>query len=173
MKYQLTAFLGVLLLAFGASVSQAAPKSIAVLDLELAGDTGGPDFDAEHAARLKLESDRLRDDLKKTGLFNVVDLTPARDVISRLQAQQRFLHECNGCDLEVGKALKTDLTLVAWVDRVSGLILSLTYEIHDVRSGDIVTRKSYDFRGDNDASWNHAIDYAVRHLKDELPDALK
>ena len=159
-------------MALGSTAAQAA-KSIAVLDIELTGDTGGAAFEAEHAARLEAESERLRNDLRNTGLFNIVDLAPAHGVISRLQSQQRFLHECNGCDLEVGKVLNTEFTLVAWVDRVSGLILSLSYEIHDVRTGQIVTRKSYDFRGDNDPSWNHAVDYMVRHLKDELPDALK
>jgi hypothetical protein len=56
--------------------------------------------------------------------------------------------------------------LVAWVNRVSGLILTLTYEIHDVATGQIADRKSYDFRGDNDAAWTHAIDYMVRDLKE-------
>jgi hypothetical protein len=49
---------------------------------------------------------------------------------------------------------------------VSGLILSLTYEFHDVTSGQIVGRKSYDFRGDNDAAWTHAISYMVRDLQE-------
>jgi hypothetical protein len=66
----------------------------------------------------------------------------------------------------VGKALGASQVLVTWVDRVSGLILSLTYEIHDVASGQIVGRKSYDFRGDNDAAWTHAIRYMVRDLKE-------
>jgi hypothetical protein len=44
--------------------------------------------------------------------------------------------------------------------------LSLTYEFHDVASGRIVGRKSYDFRGDNDAAWTHAIRYMVRDLKE-------
>jgi hypothetical protein len=48
---------------------------------------------------------------------------------------------------------------------VSGLILTLTYEIHDVKTSQITSRKSYDFRGDSDNTWNHAIDYMVRDLK--------
>jgi hypothetical protein len=42
--------------------------------------------------------------------------------------------------------------------------LSLTYEIHDVATGQITARKSFGFRGDNDSSWTHAIDYMVRDL---------
>ena len=65
----------------------------------------------------------------------------------------------------VGRELDADLVMVAWVDRVSGLILSLTYEIHDVKTNQITARQSFDFRGDNDTAWNHAIDYMVRHLR--------
>lgn len=153
--------------AYPAAAADAAPRpSLAVLNIELIGDTGGPQFAAEHDARLKMESDRLRQELRDSGLYRVLDLTPVLPLISRLAAQQAHLHDCNGCDLEVGKALGANQVLVTWVDRVSGLILSLTYEFHDVASGQIVGRKSYDFRGDNDAAWTHAIRYMVRDLKE-------
>jgi hypothetical protein len=87
-------------------------------------------------------------------------------LITSLAAQHAYLHDCNGCDLEIGQQLAADQVLVTWVDRVSGLILSLTYEFHDVASGQIVARKSYDFRGDNDAAWTHAVRYMVRDLKE-------
>ncbi len=61
--------------------------------------------------------------------------------------------------------------LIAWVYRVSGLILTLTYEIHDVTTGQITARKSFDFRGDNDTAWTHAIDYMVRDLKESATPA--
>jgi hypothetical protein len=143
-----------------------ARPSLAVLDLELSGDLGGPQFAAEHDARIRMESDRLRQELDRSGLYRVIDTAPAQPLIAHLRAQQAFLHDCNGCDLEVGRQLGASQVLVAWVDRVSGLILSLTYEFHDVASGQIVARKSYDFRGDNDAAWTHAINYMVRDLKE-------
>jgi hypothetical protein len=152
--------------ALPATSVPAAPPTLAVLDLELSGDTGGPQFTAEHDARIKMESDRLRQELDRSGLYRVVDTAPAQPLIAHLKSQQAFLHDCNGCDLEVGRQLGANQVLVAWVDRVSGLILSLTYEFHDVASGQIVARKSYDFRGDNDAAWTHAIDYMVRDLKE-------
>jgi hypothetical protein len=144
---------------------RANPKLV-ILDIELTGDLGGPQFAAEHEARLRLESDTLRQQLKQSGLYTIVDVTPALPLIAKLKSQQSYLHDCNGCDLEIGKQLGADQVLVAWVDRVSGLILSLTYEFHDVATSQIVGRKSYDFRGDNDSSWTHAIKYMVRDLKD-------
>ena len=148
------------------SAPPSAPK-LMVLDLELTGDLGGEDFTAEHAARLAKESARLRDDLKLTGMYRIMDTAPVQGALDRLRSQQAYLHDCNGCDLDVGRQLGADLVFVAWVDRVSGLILSLTYEIHDVMTGQLAARKSFDFRGDNDVAWNHAIDYMIRDLKAE------
>jgi PQQ-dependent catabolism-associated CXXCW motif protein len=138
--------------------------ALAILDLELTGDLGGPEFAAEHAERLKTESARLRQDLEGTGLYRILDNSAAQGMIDTLRSQQSYLHDCNGCDLDVGRSLHADQVLVAWVDRVSGLILSLTYEIHEVQTGQITARKSFDFRGDNNNAWNHAIDYMVRDL---------
>ena len=138
--------------------------ALVVLDLELTGDLGGPEFEAEHAERLRVMSARLRQDLERTGLYRILDNSAAQDLIDTLKSRQAYLHDCNGCDLDVGRSLHADQVLVAWVDRVSGLILSLTYEVHDVQAGQITARKSFDFRGDNDNAWNHAVDYMVRDL---------
>ena len=141
------------------------PKLV-VLDIELTGDLGGPRFAAEHETRLRMESDKLRAELAQSHLYRVLDNAPAQALITRLRSQQAYLHDCNGCDLEIGEQLGANQVLVTWVDRVSGLILSLTYEFHDVATGQIVGRKSYDFRGDNDNAWTHAVTYMVRDLKE-------
>jgi hypothetical protein len=156
-----------LVLAAG-TIAAAAPPAprLVVLDIELTGDPGGPELRAEHEARLQMASARLRQELARSGLFRVIDTAPAQALIDKLKSQQLYLHDCNGCDLEIGRQLGADKVLVAWVNRVSGLILTLTYEIHDVATGQIADRKSYDFRGDNDAAWKHAIDYMVQDLKE-------
>ncbi len=135
---------------------------LVVLDVELTGDLGGPEFVAQHDARMKMASARLRANVSRTGLYDVVDPAPAQDLIDQLGSRYRYLHDCNGCDLDIGRQLEADQVLVAWVNRVSGLILTLTYEIHDVATGQISARKSFGFRGDNDVAWTHAIDYLVR-----------
>jgi hypothetical protein len=165
----LRGFCGALaILIAGSAFAAAAPDKpkLVVLDIELTGDLGGPKFTAEHEARLRMESDELRQELGQSGLYTVVDITPAQPLITKLKSQQSYLHDCNGCDLEIGRQLGANQVLVTWVDRVSGLILSLTYEFHDVTSGQIVGRKSYDFRGDNDSAWTHAVKYMVRDLKE-------
>ncbi|MBM0106025.1 DUF3280 domain-containing protein [Steroidobacter sp. S1-65] len=137
-----------------------------VLDIELTGDLGGTEPSAEQTERLQLTSARLREYLSRSGLYEVVDPAPVQDHIDQLRSQHRYLHDCNGCDLEVGRELGADQVMVAWVHRISALILDLTYEIHDVASGQIAARKSFSFRGDNDASWTRAVDYMVRDLKE-------
>ena len=155
----------VAVLAAGA-IAAAAPPRLVVLDIELTGDPGGPELRAEHEARLRMASARLRQELARSGLFRIIDTAPAQALIDKLKSQQLYLHDCNGCDLDIGRQLGADNVLVAWVNRVSGLILTLTYEIHDVATGQIADRKSYDFRGDNDAAWTHAIVYMVQDLKE-------
>lgn len=162
--------LGLVLAVCAVSVAAAPdsqrPAQLVVLDVEITGDLGGPELEAEHEARLKLASTRLRDSLARIGAYRLVDTSPAQDAIDELKSRHRYLHDCNGCDLDVGRQLGADQVLVAWVYRVSGLILTLTYEIHDVATGQIIARKSFDFRGDNDAAWTRAIDYMVRDLKE-------
>jgi Protein of unknown function (DUF2380) len=149
----------------------AAQPSMLVLDLELSGDLGGPEFSLEHDARLKLESQRLRSDLSGIKRFRLVEVAPAQATLERLKSQHLYLHDCGGCDLELGRQLGVDWVFVSWVNRISGLILQLTYEIHAVQSGQMIRRKTFDFRGDNDNAWNHAVDYMVRDLNSEEPSA--
>lgn len=162
---KLPSILGLLLIAFAtATLAASPPPKLVVLDVELTGDLGGPEFESQHRARLNLASTKLRQGLSNTGHYQLLDSTPAANTIGELQSQYRYLHDCNGCDLDIGRQLGADQVLVAWVNRVSGLILSFTYEIHDVATGQIIARKSFDFRGDNDTSWTRAIDYMVRDL---------
>ena len=147
------------------SATVAAPPRLLVVDVELTGDDGGPELAREHEARLALASARLREKLSQTGRYQLVDDTPAQQTLVELKSRYRYLHDCNGCDLDLARQLQADKVLVTWVNRVSLLILSVTYEIHDVATGQIAARKSFDFRGDNDKGWLRAIDYMVRDIE--------
>ena len=151
--------------------ANAPPPQLVALNIELSGDLGGPELAAQHEARLKLASTKLRQSLSRTGLYEIVELAPAQVAIEQLKAQHRFLHDCNGCDLDIGRLLGADQVLVTWVHRVSALILTLTYEIHDVATGQISARKSFSFRGDNDTAWTRAIEFMVRDLKESATES--
>src|ERR1700748_316852 len=82
----LLATVGLLGLAPRADLAIAGPTrpKLVVLDIELTGDLGGPQFTAEHAARLESESAILRRELENSGLYQVLDNTPALPLINRL-----------------------------------------------------------------------------------------
>src|ERR1700760_1290735 len=93
--------LAALFAAFFGQHARAANK-LAVIGLELTGDLGGPEFEQDHAKRLKSQDAELRRGLTASGKFTVLDNAPAADILSRLQSERAHLFDC-ACDLEVGK----------------------------------------------------------------------
>src|SRR5688500_12218981 len=100
-----------------AAAPDAQPIELVVLDVELTGDLGGAQFAGEHEARLKLATKELRDNLSRTGLYRLVDTAPAQGTIDELKSRYRYLHDCNGCDLDIGRQLDADQVMVARVYR--------------------------------------------------------
>lgn len=140
-----------------------AEKSIAIMDFELIDDTGDSSKTEAQQARLGTITQQLRAAFDTEHLYKVTDNAPAAALIADLQ--NRFsLHDCNGCDIDIGKALKTDRILTAWVQKVSNLILNVNIQIRDVDSGNVVLNKSVDIRGNTDDSWQRGIRYMVRSM---------
>lgn len=141
----------------------AAPKTIAMLDFELIDDTLETAKDEAQKVRLAAISQQLRAAFKENHLYQVVDNAPAAALIADLSS--RFaLHDCNGCDVDIGKALKTDRVMTAWVQKVSNLILNINIQIRNTRSGLVMLNKSVDIRGNTDESWSRGIRYMVRSM---------
>ena len=151
-------------LATPATAAATAPlKTIAMLDFELIDDTLETAKDAAQKARLGMISQQLRAAFADNKLYQVLDNAPAAALIDDLSA--RFaLHDCNGCDVDIGKALKADRVMTAWVQKVSNLILNVNIQIRDVRSGLIMLNKSVDIRSNTDDSWSRGIRYMVRSM---------
>lgn len=140
-----------------------AEKTIAILDFELIDDTLETAKDEAQKARLQQISNQLRAAFTENHLYRVVDNAPAAAMITDLSS--RFaLHDCNGCDVDIGRALKTDRVLTAWVQKVSNLILNINVQIRDVRTGLVMLNKSVDIRSNTDDSWSRGIRYMVRSM---------
>jgi hypothetical protein len=153
-----------LLPAHFASAAEPSRKTkLLVLDLELVGDLSDASRAGEHEERTRRVSELLRRELAQLPAYEVVDSSPAKEHIENLRAVQ-YLHKCNGCEIDIAVELGAEQVLVAWVHRVSQLILSITYEIREVPSGRPLKRKAFDFRGDNDAGWSRAVTYMVKDL---------
>jgi hypothetical protein len=152
--------------ASDAAAAENAPVRLLVLDLELVGDLGDPSMAPQHEARIQMASEKLRGELAQLAGYVIVDETPAQEQIANLRSLQH-LHQCNGCELDIARELTADRVFVAWIHRVSLLILTLKYEIRDVATGKPVLRKAFDFRGDTDAGWSRAIEYMVRDMQSD------
>lgn len=145
--------------------SRASPlKRLVVVDFELTGDAGGKRFTAEHPQRLKMVGAKLREELERQHLYDVIDDSAALSLLTEMSAQQN-LHHCNGCELDLAKQLQADYILLPSVFRMSYLVLTLHIEIKEAATGRIVMKKALDFRGDNDNGWLHAITYLINDMK--------
>lgn len=141
-------------------------RSIAILDFELIDDQKELVPSKAEYPRLIVARDQMAEEFAKAGLYRVVDLEPAAVLIAKLKSEYA-LHECNGCELDIAKALKADRVLVGWVQKVSNLILNLNIQIEDVATGETVLVKSVDMRGNTDESWRRSVSYLVRQMVDK------
>ena len=160
------AILGLLLgiaVAFPAQAAAGDLKSIAILDFELIDEQRDLAPATVEYQRLVVVRDQLADAFAKEGLYRVVDLAPAAELMKRLKSEQR-LHECNGCEIDIAKVVGADRVLVGWVQKVSNLILNLNIQIEDTATGAVVLVTSVDMRGNTDESWRRSVSYLVRRM---------
>jgi hypothetical protein len=146
--------------------ADAPQKSIVMLDFELIDETLDRASDEAQQQRLRKISDALRQEFIERRFYRVLDNKPQQALIDELG--QRFkLYDCNGCDVDIGKALGADRVMTAWVQKVSNLILNINIQIRDVQSGLIMLNKSVDIRGNTDASWLRGIRYMARSMEEK------
>src|SRR5260221_829773 len=155
--------------ALAAETNLPAPKSAAVMDFELINemrDYETEDCRAAQQRRLALISDALRSEFDKRGLYRTVDNNAAARLIADQKAMQD-LRNCNGCELDIGRALGADVIILGWVQKVSSLILNLNIEVKDVASGKTLYTKSVDLRSNSDKSWLRGIHYMVDSIAEK------
>ena len=144
-------------------------KSIAAMDFELINDMqeyDSPTVAAEQTRRLQLISDAMRKEFQERGLYRVVDNGKAADLIAKIKATYN-MRDCKGCERDIGKVLGADRVMIAWVQKVSNLILNLNIEVKDAATGEIVYNKSVDLRGNTDLSWLRGVHYMVDSIAEK------
>jgi hypothetical protein len=146
-----------------------APRMAAVMEFELIDDMRDYERlevkDAQNR-RIGLISDALRQELLQRGMYRIADNSEAEDLISSLKAQQE-LRDCNGCEIDIGRALGADVIIVGWVQKVSNLILNINIEVKDVSSGRMLYVKSVDLRSNSDNSWLRGIRFMVNSIEEK------
>jgi len=108
----------------------------------------------------------LRQELRQRGMYRIAVNSEAEDLISGLKAQQE-LHDCNGCEIDIGRALGADVIIIGWVQKVSNLILNINIEVKDVSSGRMLYVKSVDLRSNSDNSWLRGIRFMVNSIEEK------
>ena len=138
-------------------------KTLLMLEFELIDDQNDVVPFPEKEARLAMVSQRLREALIKEELYNVIDSAPVAQLI-RTEAARQSLLGCNGCEVDIARKAGADRILLAWVQKVSNLILNINIEVRDAETGNVVLAKSVDLRGNTDESWQRGIDFMVRDM---------
>jgi hypothetical protein len=149
------------LLLMTVTPAQCAEPKVAVFDFELLdtsldGEMKGA-RDDEHA-RLVLISNQLRDELKRSGRFDTLDMTALNAA-----AHEKNLQACGGCDVQMAQDIGADLVVTGVVQKISNLILNMRIYLRNAHTGQLVTAMNADFRGNTDESWTRATGYLVRN----------
>ena len=146
-----------------------APRIAAVMEFELIDDMQDyerPETRDAQNRRIGLISDALRRELLQRGMYRIADNSAAESLISGLRARGE-LRECNGCEIDIGRALGADVIIIGWVQKVSNLILNINIEVREISSGRMLYVKSVDLRSNTDNSWLRGIHYMVDSIEEK------
>lgn len=136
--------------------AEAVPPKIVVFDFYLDNTSMAPTSDAEKLRTARI-SDALRDLLRRSGDYDVIDEKPAEQQLSNVL----WIGNCNGCEQEVARMAGAQLVAYGWVQKVSDLILNLNIVIEDANTGNPVKRGSIDIRGNTDETWDRGVRYLL------------
>lgn len=149
--------------ALGAAEAQAVgPIKLAVFDIELDDFTaGGPiaGESVEEAARLERMTALARNLLGASGIFEIVDVSPATNAF----VKDRWLRKCNGCEADIARDLGADMSFLCFFRKISVMEQNLEFRIRDARTGELMHVSQTDYRGETDESWSRALKYLIRY----------
>lgn len=142
------------------SAAFADPPKLVVFDFELIDTSLPGEFYGSKPELVRLDriSEQLREELAKSGKFQMLDIAPVRDA-----ARHANLQACGGCDLKLAGQLGADLEITGVVQKVSNLIINLNIYLRDVKTGAMITAASADMRGNTDESWTRTMSYLIRN----------
>ena len=110
----------------------------------------------DELARVELVEEFVRERLQEEGL-ELVDLGPVSEELERVVNPS----DCNGCDSRMAERLGADYSVVAEVQKVSNLILSVNLYVRDVETGRTVEGLAVDIRSNTDESWLRGMRYIL------------
>ena len=155
-----------ILCVLSTSAATAAPQpTIIVLPIEFLKADYFPDADRiseVEQTRLHMVADIIRERLTKER-YQVVSAEDTRAAVVAADPGT-YLHECNGCERDIGASVGADWVLVSWIQMVSNLIVNLNVVVYDVKTGRRVAQAFVDLRGNTDRSWRRATVYLLDRI---------
>ncbi len=149
-------------------------RSVAILPFDLVDTSLQAEIEgrqAEDIARTRRATERTRKLLADLPAFCPVDVAPVASAIDRARERYRYLHRCNGCELDIARQLNAELVLVGWAQKVSSLILNINAVIREVDTGIDVAGGSVDMRSNTDEAWRRATRTLVSDILRRSYDA--
>jgi Protein of unknown function (DUF2380) len=125
-----------------------------IRDVEIEGDLMAKPKDYD-VRRMKLVADELKVLMEKSGIYDVVDLTPLAADVEKAWP----FSKCNGCEADLGKLAGADLAVTGYVDKLSDSLISLQLFARDTATGELKKSMSAEIRGNTDELWLHGIRY--------------
>ncbi|MEE3626585.1 DUF3280 domain-containing protein [Nitrospirillum sp. BR 11752] len=155
-----------LLLLAGAAQAGAVPvgaPATAVFDVQFVN-TSPADTTSEETARVARLGAALRAALARSGRYTLVDMAPWAAALAAKPAPR----DCPPCALEIAGRAGATVAVIAWVQKVSNLILNLNISIRDAATGQVLKGGSVDIRGNTDESWDRGLRFLLEeHVFEE------
>ena len=156
---RLLALLFPILLAGTAQAAEPAKTAVFAIELIDTSQEAERGTREDQSRRLDLATAELRRLLGTSQQLQLIDIAPQQDTI----AAKAPLSKCNGCEIDIGKALRADLIVSGVVQKTSNLILSFAITVTDVRSGKVIRGGQVDIRGNTDDTWLRGIRWVVKN----------
>ncbi|WP_064742509.1 DUF3280 domain-containing protein [Azospirillum sp. B4] len=134
-----------------------APVPAAVFDVQMVNSSLA-ETTPEEAARVARLGKDLRAALTKSGRYRLVDMAPVAARLAALPAPR----DCPPCAMEAATQAGAQVAVIAWVQKVSNLILNLNISIRDAATGQVLKGGSVDIRGNTDESWDRGLAFLLR-----------
>lgn len=142
-----------------------AAKTIIILPFDLVDTSMQAEMNhgslASDVARMKRTQKVVRKAVSQQLAFHVLSNAPVHAAIKDAEDTYRYLYECNGCEIDIGRKASADLVMTGWLQKVSNLILNINAAIFDVKAGKQVAIASVSMRGDTDESWTDSARYMI------------
>jgi uncharacterized protein DUF2380 len=141
------------------AVAAPTPVNIAVFDFELEDTSAATSEIASDATELTNAAAAIRQLLAQSGRYRVVATADAD------AAKTHSLHDCDGCDAAIALKLGADQSLVGVIRRISRTEYTFRFQLHDARSGDLISAGDSGLRMGANYSWSKG---ASRLISDRL-----